>query len=79
MAREPFPQRKDFYELPEGKFALKKEIHLEKLFVLTKPGKITFQLKYDNNVDFYLDGGKRVKTDCWKGSAKSNVVTIEVQ
>ncbi len=60
---EPFPQRKHFYDMPKGVFSLKKEIHLEKLLMITQAGKITFRLGYDNSVDFYLEGRQRVGID----------------
>lgn len=58
---------------------LKKEIHLEKLLMITQAGKITFHLRYDNSVDFYLEGRQRVGIDAWKGSVQSNMLTLEVE
>ena len=48
--REPFPQRKHFYDMPKGVFSLKKEIYLEKLLMITRPGTVTFQIQYDNRL-----------------------------
>jgi len=77
--REPFPQRKHFYDMPKGVFSLKKEIHLEKLLMITRPGTVTFQLQYDNRVDFYLEGRQRVGIDTWRGTTTSNSVIITIE
>jgi hypothetical protein len=78
-APEPFPQRKHFHNMPKGTFSLKKEIHFEKLLMITQPGEITFQVKYDNNVDFYLEGGKRFRMDSWTGTTTSHSITITIE
>ena len=77
--REPFPQRKHFYDMPKGIFSLKKEIHLEKLLMITRPGTVTFQLQYDNRVDFYLEGRQRIGIDTWKGTTTSKSMTISIE
>jgi hypothetical protein len=77
--KEPFPQRKHFYDMPKGVFSLKKEIHLEKLLMITRPGTVTFQLQYDNRVDFYLEGRQRVGIATWKDKITSNTIMIIIE
>ena len=47
--------------------------------MITRPGTVTFQLQYDNRVDFYLEGRQRVGIDTWKGTTTSNSVTIMIE
>ena len=76
---EPFPTKKHFQSFPEGKFAMKKELNLERMLMITKPGRLTLQLKYHNGITYYMKGRRRVVIDAWTGQTDSNLVSITIK
>jgi hypothetical protein len=75
---EQFPTIKHVHDLPEGEQVLKAEIHLEKLAVLSHPGKITFALKYRNTTDYYFDEVLEIKLDIWQGTVDSISIILNI-